>query len=98
MGSARVCPADWRPAKREGDTMSARGHEMMKVVISELEVISEPHPWRGASSDNVIAVIMARKGLKLKPSVDPKPKDLMPYWRIETDPLLRHVTIWQEVE
>ncbi len=71
---------------------------MKKVVISEFEVMSEPQPWPGASLDNVAAVIMARKGLRLKPSVDPAPKHLLSYWRIEPDPMSRQITVWQEVE
>lgn len=67
----------------------------MKVTISRDEIVREPPPWPRASYENTVAVLMARKGLRLRPSFDPKPDNLLPPWQVEEDRGTGTITIWQ---
>ena len=67
----------------------------MKITISRGELMKEPPPWPRATYENMVAVLMARKGLRLRPSFDPRPCDLLPPWKVEEDPATQVITIWQ---
>lgn len=67
----------------------------MEVTISRDEILREPPPWPRATYENTVAILMARKGLRLRPSVDPQPADLLPPWRAEEYRDTRAITIWQ---
>ena len=67
----------------------------MKVTITLDEMAREPKPWPCATFANTMAVLMARKGLRMRPSVAPKPEDLLPPWRIDEDRSTLAVSIWQ---
>ncbi len=68
---------------------------MNRVTISNAEMIQEPNPWPGATYENRLAVLMTRKGLRMRPSVDPKPEDLEPPWHIEENRDAMSFVIWQ---
>lgn len=53
------------------------------VMVTREELISEPSPWFGASQSNIMALLLARKGIRFKPSVDPTISDMRTPWHVE---------------
>ena len=53
------------------------------VTVTRREIASEPSPWFGASRENVLALLLARKGIRFKPSVDPTISDMRAPWHVE---------------
>lgn len=76
------------------DWFNENDPRIVAVVITVADMLRVDR-WPGMTVSNAIAIAMQNKGLKMRPSFDPKPEDLLPPWRMEQCIGTEVFAVWQ---